>query len=188
MAKEEKGKISDIKIYETMAKITEDAAPEIQKGVESFLDSVLKKGMSPKDALGLKDEMLEGLYAQAYHLFNNGKYKDATTIFRLLILLDALEAKYSMGLAACLHMMKEYAGAAQVYAMAGVLDMANPLPYYHASDCWIKLGDTEAALNSLEMVILRSQDIPQFKTLQDRCTMTMEGLKKSALKKDENAK
>lgn len=145
---------------------------------QSVIKKVVQNAASPKDAMGLTDAMIEGIYGQAYRLYNTGKYRDASQLFRLLIMLNATEPKYTMGLAACFHMMKEYKAAADVYSLMSVIDAKSPIPFYHASDCFMQMGDNPSAIIALQMAIERAGDNPTYKTLKDRALLTVESLKK----------
>jgi len=148
------------------------------KDMERLSNSLLSEKILPKNALGLSDAMVEGLYSQAYRLYNTGKYKDASQLFRLLIMIDSTDAKFSMGLAACFHMMKEYESAVSTYALCGIIDPESPVPHYHASDCYIQMKDPISAIISLEMAIKRAGERPEFQSLKDRALMSIESLKK----------
>lgn len=160
-------------------------AAQYQDSIKDAVTRATRKGTSPKDALGLTDAMVEGVYGQAYRLYNTGKYKEAIQIFRLLVMINSTEPKYAMGLAACFHMAKDYKTAVNAYAVVGVIDPDNPISFYHASDCFIQMGDPVSALISLEMAIKRAGDKPEFKTLKDRAIMTAENLKKETAKTQE---
>lgn len=149
---------------------------------KSTIEKATRKGTSPKDALGLTDAMVEGVYGQAYRLYNTGKYKEAAQIFRLLVMINSTEPKYAMGLAACFHMMKDYQTAINTYSIVGVIDPESPISFYHASDCFMQMGDPVSALISLEMAIKRAGEKPEFKTLKDRAALTVENLKKDVEK------
>ena len=159
-------------------RIGKEKAQEFQKVAEKSIT----KALTPKDAMGLSDAMVEGIYGQAYRLYNTGKYRDASQLFRLLIMLNSIEPKYAMGLAACFHMLKEYKSAVDSYAIVGVIDPDSPVPFYHASDCYIQMGDPISALIALEMALKRAGDKPEYRTLKDRATMTIESLKKEVAK------
>jgi type III secretion system low calcium response chaperone LcrH/SycD len=164
------------------------ATEELAKSVETeSMDKVLKKatkmGVFPKDLLGMSDSMVEGMYAQAYRLYNSGKYKEACELFRMLIMINALEPKYTMGFGACHHMLKEYKSAVDNYMLCSMLEPNSPIPYYHASDCYVQMGDPVSAIIELEMAIKRAGDRPEFKTLKDRALLTIESLKKELSKK-----
>ena len=161
-------------VEEVGSSIGKEKTQEFQK----VADKVVHQGVMPKDVMGLSDAMVEGIYGQGYRLYNTGKYKDASQLFRLLIMLNSTEPKYSMGLAACFHMLKEYKNAVSTYAICGVIDPENPIPHYHASDCYVHMKDPVSALISLEMAVKRAGDKPEYQTLKDRALLTIEALKK----------
>lgn len=170
-----KGGRQDInKIVEEMSQGMER---EQTKRLEQFASKMVGPGVSPKDTMGLSDQMVEGIYAQAYRMYNSGKYKEASQLFRLLIMLNGAEPKYSLGLAACFHMVKEYETAAEAYTTCGMIDPNNPIPHYHASDCYLQMGDKVSAMIALEMAVKRSGSKPEFSQLKDRALMTIESLK-----------
>jgi type III secretion system low calcium response chaperone LcrH/SycD len=144
---------------------------------QNITAKAVQQGVMPKDMLGLSDAMIEGIYGQAYRLYNTGKYKDACQLFRLLIMLNSTEPKYAMGLAACFHMLKEYKNAVSSYAMCGVIDPENPIPHYHASDCYIHLKDPVSAIIALEMAIKRAGNKLEYQTIKDRAQLTINSLK-----------
>lgn len=145
---------------------------------QSLMSKVVQKATRPQDLIGLSDAMVEGIYGQAYRLYNTGKYKEATQLFRLLIMLNTSEPKYIMGLAACFHMLKEYKAAADTYAIVAVIDAKSPIPFYHVSDCFVQLKDPASAIIALEMAVKRAGDHPAYKVLKDRALMSIETLKK----------
>jgi len=151
---------------------------ESAESLKAAMEKATRKGTSPKDALGLTDAMVEGVYGQAYRLYNTGKYKEAIQIFRLLLMINSTEPKYAMGLAACFHMLKDYKVAADTYSIVGVIDSESPISFYHASDCFLQMGDSVSALVALEMAIKRAGEKPEFRTLKDRAILTAESLKK----------
>lgn len=133
---------------------------------------------SVKDILGVTDESAEGIYGQAYLLYNTGRYRDAGEVFRLLVMLNSTEPKYLIGLAACYHMMKEYQSAGSTYNLASIIDPDNPVPFFHASDCYLQLGDKATAATMLEMAVKRALNKPQYATLKQRAEITLDTLKK----------
>lgn len=163
-------------------KATEEMAGRVGKETagaqETVLKQLLEHGIKPKDVMGLNDALVEGIYGQAYRLYNTGKYKDAIQLFRLLMMLNATEPRYTMGLAACYHMLKEYDNAVGAYALCSTIDPGNPIPYYHVSDCYIKLNDKHSALLSLEFALRRVGEKPEYATIKDRIIRSIETLKK----------
>ncbi len=137
-----------------------------EKDLKILSGNLFKRDYLMKDILGMSDNMVEGIYGQAYRLYNNGKYKDAAHLFRLLIMLNSTEPKYLMGLAACFHMMKEYKSATETYTLCAMLDGDNPLPHFHSSDCYLQMKDAGSAIISLTMAIKRTENKPEYNTLK----------------------
>jgi len=167
---------------ENLGKVAQDIANKVHKEKQEVAGKVNKKmmgtGLMPKEVLGLNDSMIEGIYGQAYRLYNTGKYREAGQLFRLLVMLSSSEAKYAMGLAACLHMIKDYRAAIDAYMICSVIDAASPIPHYHASDCYLQMKDRLSALISLELTVRACGDKPEYKTLKDRAQMTIDTLRK----------
>lgn len=130
-----------------------------------------------KKIFGLSSSSVEGMYGQAHRFYSQGKYNDALDLFRLLVALENSEVKYFMGIAACLHMLKEYSYAIQIYMICSVMDPKDPRPHYHAADCHIKLGDRISAVVSLEMAVTRADGRPEFIQLKERAQLSIDGLK-----------
>lgn len=171
-------------VSKSAEEVAEKLSDEVSEKFEEAAENVVKKGILPKDAMGMDDQMLEGIYGQAYRLYNTGKYDEASHIFRLLIMVNSMEPKYTMGLSACFHMMKEYKFAVDGYTLCGIIDPDNPIPPYHAADCYINLGDKISAAVSLKMAIKRAGDHPEFATLVDRAKLMIESLKKELVDSD----
>lgn len=169
-------------IRKAVEEMTQGMEPDKVENLQKLASKVAGKGVTPKDAMGLDDQMIEGIYAQAYRLYNTGKYKEASQLFRLLIMLNGAEPKYALGLAACFHMSKDYETAAEAYNNCGVIDPHNPIPHYHASDCYLHMGDKVSAIIALEMAVKRSGSKPEFVQLKDRALMTIESLKQEIAK------
>ena len=99
-------------------------------------------------------------------------------LMELLIMTDATEAKYPMGLAACYHLKKDYKNAISTYMTCSILEAGNPIYYYHASDCYIQSHDIPSAILALEMAITNASDNEEYQTLKDRAEMMVKSLKK----------
>lgn len=170
----------DIKqIQEALANVNVRAGKEAQETISGLLSQAVKQGAMPKTALQIDDDTMEGIYYQAYNLYNQGRYQDATHIFRLLLMLDYTAPKYSLGMAACMHRMKDYFNAICVYFVAGTLEPNNPLPYYHASDCFLKLGEFNGAYYALQLAIEEAGDQEKYKVIKERSEI----MRKSLVKK-----
>lgn len=163
---------------EKAAELSRLASGPARDTMKTILFGAVNKGILPKHALRLGDDTMEAIYSQAYTLYNQGKYQDASYIFRLLMLLDYMTSKYILGLAACLHRMKDYKNAANVYLLCSTLDSTNPLPHYHAADCYLQLGFPEMAAFSLGLVLAAAGDQPQYAVIKERARLMKETLDK----------
>lgn len=168
---------SDDKTNEKVWQEAEKDSDGLGKALDQYISKVFKEGSSPQDALGLDKSILDSVYAQAYRLYNTGKYEEAIQQFRILIMMNSMETKYILALAACFHMIKDYPNAIQTYTMYSVLDPENPLPHYHTSDCFIQLKDYLSAMISLELAISRAEGKEQYSKIKERALLGLESLK-----------
>lgn len=160
-------KLSEGKVFE-----------ESRDSMQKVFENILQKGMTPKAAMGVSDAQMDGYYALAYRLYNSGKFEQASSVFRLLVVLDSSDPKYALGLAACLHMLKAYADAAKIYTICSYLDPNNPIPQFHASDCYLQMRDSVSALLALELAVKRAGNKPEYQVLKDRALLTIDSIKK----------
>lgn len=158
--------------------ITSQLSMELAEKATLMTDMLINHDVPPKAAFGISNEQIEAIYAQAYRLYNTGKYQEAIDLFRVLIVMDASDSKYALGLAACFHMLKEYDSAVKLYMMTGIIDGDSPIPHFHASDCYIQMGDRASAVLSLDMAVKRAGEKPEYQVLKDRALLTIDSLKK----------
>lgn len=146
--------------------------------LKAIMEASLKKGIMPKQALQITDDTMEAIYTQAYNLYNQSKFRDASFIFRLLMLLDFTTPKYVLGLAACAHRLREFTNAANLYFLCAAIDPSNPLPHFHAADCYIQLGALGLATYSLSLAISTAGIQPQYEVIKQRAELMQEALDK----------
>ena len=162
----------------SLQQIAEKRKGEIERGATKIAKNITEEGkVLPKDALNISDQTLEKMYAQAYQLYNLGKYADAQKMFGTLVMLNVTEPKYLFGLAASEHMMKDYETAASHYVKCSMVDVESPIPFYHASDCFIHAKDMGSAMITLHLTVKRCGDKTEFSTMKERAAMTLENLK-----------
>ncbi|MCE5294517.1 MAG: SycD/LcrH family type III secretion system chaperone [Chlamydiales bacterium] len=137
----------------------------------------IQQGIMPKQMLHIDDSTLESIYAQAYQLYNQGKFKEASCFFVILGLLDPNQAKYQLGSAACLHRLGHYEKAGQVYLMCSALDQKNPLPQFHAADCYIKLSAFPIAELCLKNAIEICGQQKEYELVKERALLMQAAVK-----------
>ena len=163
-------------LQEALAKLDEKAITESGEVLAELMQKTLMSGIRPKAALQISDEVMEGIYGYAYNMYNRGMYSEASHIFRLLMMLDYTQVKYLMGLAACVHMQKDYESAVSFYTMATFVDGESPIAHYHCADCYLKLDQATEASFELEEAINKAGDREEFKTLVERSKLMVESL------------
>lgn len=153
-----------------------DAAASQIKETLAMMYSAIEKGIEPKKMLSVGDDTVEGLYSQAYTLYNTGKYNEAQYLFVILMMLNPNEPKHVLGSAACLHRLGKYDKAAQIYVLASALDKDNPLPNFHAADCYIKMKALPLADMCLRNAIKSCGDKKEFSVVRDRATLMLKAV------------
>jgi type III secretion system low calcium response chaperone LcrH/SycD len=156
--------------------------------VEKFISQVVNEigeqyPLSPNEALDIPPEQLDGLYALAHSLYSHGKYDESGNLFRLLVMIEPFEYKYTFALAACLQMETKYLDSATTYLMAASIDTSTPMPHYHAAECYLKLHDPGSACISLGLAIDAAGSQEQYVILKERCQLTRDRLTKLIKKK-----
>jgi type III secretion system low calcium response chaperone LcrH/SycD len=141
-------------------------------------EKIDNEGVMPKDALEFTDQMMEDLYQMAYHLYNSGKIGQALDIFRHLMILDFKSYRYAFGAGACCHQLEDYPTAIIAYTTAFLNDLPNPTPLYYGADCWMELGEWEAANDFYEKVILIAGNKPEYAAMKENAKLTKKGLQK----------
>ena len=63
--------------------------------------------------------------------------------FKKLASLKPFEQKYWLGLAACYQIEKEYKEALKGWEMAALLNDRDPIPHFHATECYLALDDQD---------------------------------------------
>lgn len=162
---------------EIIAKLTPNLSEKDKEKQEELLHEVFDNGKLLKDALNVSDQTIEYLYSQAYQLYKMGKFKESSRYFHMLYLLNGLDPRFSMGIAACHHMQKEYRRAVEWYLVCAALDETSPLPYYHISDCFLKMNEKISALISLKMLQGRiDNDDPRYTQIKERALRMIDTL------------
>lgn len=145
--------------------------PESLPIFEKALDKMLSENLSVKEALEMPEETLKEFYEKGYYFFKSGKFQEALTIFKLLRLLDDKEPHYVHALAVTHHQMKHYEDAVYDYLLYTTYDPTNPIPYYHLSDCFTKLGKPLLTLRALTTASELAGIQPEFKEWKDKLDM-----------------
>lgn len=131
---------------------------EIDQSAKDFVKKYaefIEHGYTVADLVGITPEQMEALYSLAYQNYVTRNFEDALKVFKVLVLYDQGERKYTMGLAATYQELGEYEKAANVYSIACVQSgLIDPEPMYFAAICMLKAGKRDDAI-----VALKSMDV-----------------------------
>lgn len=119
---------------------------------EAILERLLQ-GEPLQEIFSFDQQVMGDFYQIAYRLFHKKLYSKAADAFFFLSCLNVYQSTYWLGLAMSQHLQKAYDAALSAYAMAQLTDPKNPLPHYHAVDCYLSIGDKKSALASCELAI-----------------------------------
>lgn len=167
-------------LRETIQEITNKMKAEFpsenpQRHAEVLLN-FFEKGIMPFESMGFDNRFVGMLYSYAYKLFQSGKFSDAEQVYRLLMCLNPLDARYPHALAATLHKEKKFQESLNNYIVAAYLAPDDPMPLYHASDCCMQMNDPYSALTMLSMVIDRVGERKEFNLLKQRAELSINSL------------
>ncbi len=163
------------------------AMQPVKDAITTIMDRMIVEGMSPKQAINISDDTMEGFYTEGQRLYSSGKYEDALRMFRFLTLLDPTRIRYILGMAACQHMRGKYIGAAQLYQMCGLADPTDPIPHFHMADCYLKLDMIAVAVHCLKTTVRYCGGEPKYAKIRDRAKMMIKELSQREAKKSKEA-
>lgn len=164
-------------IHDTVVEIAPNEKPDTVEKMEKILRAIVLDGVAPKEAMGVDQKTLEMIYDLAYQHYNSGKFNNALLLFIFLSGIDPKDFRYRMGVAASLHMNKQYQEAIEAYLICNMLEPMNPVPFYHLSDCFIQLKDPFRAMYFLKMSIAQAQSDPtRYATLIERGNMACKSI------------
>lgn len=142
--------MSDNQVTAEQEKLIDDEIAKVfdfeaaRKGMETVI-----AGGTLKDVKGLTTEDCEAIYSVGLNAYKVGSYEDADTVFRYLVFVDHMCAKYWIALGAVQQVRRDFRKAVASYGYASFLDLENPKPQYHAAECLLALGDKESAKSAL---------------------------------------
>lgn len=138
-------------------KILEELKGKIPPGelkrFETVIEESVKSGKTPRSFLELSDKVLAGLYAEAYHLYNAGKFDEALKIFLLLQILDTQDTRFLFGAASCYFMLKKFPEALALYLVCREVDPQETQIYWYMANCYKQMGNKAAALLALRLLL-----------------------------------
>lgn len=124
---------------------------EMEKAFQQEVIEILGLSESEISPISLKQE--HHFYATAYGLYEKGDYRGAAQLFTQLVLTDPYSEHYWQGLASSKQMTQDYLAAVHAWAMLALLREHDPLPHFHAAECFLSLDEKEEALKALDAAL-----------------------------------
>ena len=153
-----------------------DNPKNLEKLKEVIKTRLIEKGEGIKDILKVPEEMIETTYNIGYAMYNQGNLEKAANIFFMLVMLDSRNYKYYFAIAACLHRLKEYSLACNLYTTTSFLNPSLPLTFYHIADCHIQLEQKKEAKEALDKAFELCGDLEEYAQLKAEVKLMQERL------------
>jgi type III secretion system low calcium response chaperone LcrH/SycD len=161
---------------------TSQQSIKLKAVAESLINYLLDQQILSKETLDLDQKTTHHLYERAYQLYSAGQFAKAKALFAVLILFHPSHFQFLYGYATCCLMLKEYDMAADSFVRCGLLDSANPLPFFYAADCYMHKQDLLSTCMALRMAVKRAGDQAEYAEIKSRAQLTLETLLSSQTK------
>jgi type III secretion system low calcium response chaperone LcrH/SycD len=110
-------------------------------------------GISEKEVAPIPLAMQRQLYATAFEMYEKGDYRSAWQLFTQLVLSDPFSEHYWLGLASSKQMARDYKAATYAWSLVALLKEGDPMPHFHAAECFLSLDEKEEALKALDAAL-----------------------------------
>ena len=134
----------------------------------TMLKDVCVEGKSPAESMELNKSILDWSYMNAYKQYQTGNFNEAIPTLRVLEWLDPSRFEFGFALAACYQMSKDYENAIFCYMKLAVNFPENPLPLFHAADCFKQKKLHNVAFATLQEVIKRCGEDPRYSKIKEK--------------------
>ena len=101
--------------------------------------------LPPGAALGMSDEYFDALYTLAIRYYGNGRYQDATEIFKNLASLQPENVRNFKGLGACYLGLQDYKSAVNAYTAAYTFSAMDADTSFYLGQAFFLLKEYEEA-------------------------------------------
>jgi type III secretion system low calcium response chaperone LcrH/SycD len=155
-----------------------DAVSQDAGLLSSQFVSALAKGGTLGSMRDITPSECDALYAVAYGMYEQARYEQALPLFSYLVILDHLERRYLLALAATLHMLARHEDALPHYIAAMVLGVDDPEPAMRCGECLRDLRKFDEAAESFELALSLCKT-PLHAQIRSRCIAQLLGLKKT---------
>jgi len=149
-----------------------------RKAEKSFTD-LITKGIPLYFTYGLTQEHLDVLFETAYNLYSEKKYKEALSVFARITIWNHFDKRGWIGSGVCWQLLHRYNNAIDCYSCASLIDIKDPLPIFHAIECYIALKMYSDAHSALDVIKTLIKDKPEFVRFKNASTKIEQFLQKN---------
>lgn len=173
LRKKQRSKLAEIASYQRQKDELEQnhrlpTKEETKKALEHVVKE-LQRGRNLQDILGLSNYLLEEIYTMAYSFYSQGKYKEAISLFQLLVTSKPNNYKYNLGLSSCYHELNMFQEAAFGFFLTFNLEPNNPIPPYYIADSFMKANMPEESSEFIDVTLALCDKKPEYNMLKERC-------------------
>jgi type III secretion system low calcium response chaperone LcrH/SycD len=120
--------------------------------IEELTLACLVDGTPLSATKDFSDEEIEAVYNVAYNFYQQRQYDKAEKLFAFLTLYEHTDSRFSLGLGGCYQSMGKHNQAVNAYTCAALADATNPMPAFHACECYMALEDWDNARKAITAV------------------------------------
>lgn len=152
------------------------------QSVKQLIEKMVAENGTIAEKIDMKPEQLENIYNVGYQCFQQGNYKKAVGIFRLLFVMNPLETKYIFSLGLSLEKDKQIYPASTAYLLNTFLDETNPVPTFRVGVCFLEMKENIVAQAMFLKTIELCKGRENFTNIAERATLFLKGLQEEKLK------
>lgn len=134
-----------------------------EKDNTHFIEQRMKDSQSIRIFMGLSDKTLDNFYQIARKLYEEKDYATAADCFFFLCTIDPLVYVFWLGYGHSEHLLNRFNSALHAYAMATLMNSADPTPHYLSAQCYEQMNNISEAIHAIELAIANAEGLQQAK-------------------------
>lgn len=143
------------------------SAPNRQNTFVNFIEQATEKLKAASDETKWSPEEQKTLYLSAFTFYQQKNFALAEPLFTQLCLSNPFEESFWRGLASSLQMISKWKESLQAWCIVALLQDQDPLPHFHAAECFFLLKEKEEAEKALVQAEKRFSGAKDIETLKN---------------------
>ncbi len=157
--------------------LADGVGPEsLESYLEEFVPNVLLKSDNLQQAYGVTHDEMAELYSKGYNYYQEDQYTESVVLFKWLVILNPFEVKYWMGYAANQQLLGQYEKALHSYAMWAMMADEDPMPHFHAYECYKKIDNPQDERKALKQAHKRAVSKPVYSEIRQEIEQCLQQL------------